>query len=206
MRRLFLFAAALALLLAFGLPAPAAAQDLPPLRLITSARFEHVATDGGRIVVVGQGYKESRERFYLTAQNFVTGNTTEVVLYDGRAWTRVNDEREWRPASVGAVRALVPTADQLLLFDGPLASLGPAQISGAATEHYQIWGDSVTSDPAKLGFTKVDFYVGVQDRHLYQFVIERTVERRDGPGTRQLAVTVRFFDHDDPALKVTPPL
>lgn len=206
MRRLMLVVGALALLICAG-AVPVAAQGgaLPPVRLITAARFEHVATDDGRVVVVTQGYKESRERFYLTAQNLVTGTTTEVVLYDGKAWTRVNDDPTWRPANVGAVRAIVPTADALLLFDGPLTSLGPATIGGSPTEHYQIWGESVHTDPSEIGFVKIDFFVGPQNRYLYQFVTERTLAAQSGGGTRHLTVTVRFFDHDDPGLKVTPP-
>lgn len=206
MRRLLLFAVA-ALLLCLAAAPPAAAQGnaLPPLRLITSARFEHAALDDGRVVVVAQGYKESRERFYLAVQNFTTGNTTEVVLYDGRAWTRLNDEPAWRPANVGLVRAIVPTADVLLLYDGPLAALGPSDVGGAPTEHYQIWGDGGIGDPAQVGFTKVDFFVGPENRFLYQFQIGRTAPRRDGEGTRVLTTVVRFFDHNDPSLKVTPP-
>ena len=207
MRRLFLFAAAVALLLGLGAPAPTAAQGnlLPPLRLITSARFEHAALDDGRVVVVAQGYKESRERFYLTVQNFTTGNTTEVVLCDGRPWPRLNDEPEWRPAPPGAVRAIVPTADVLLLFDGPLAALGPTDVGGVSTEHYQIWGDGDIGDPQEVGFTKVDFFVGPENRFLYQLQFESTVPRREGAGTRRLTIVVRFFDHNDPGLRVSPP-
>lgn len=200
---------ALALLFSLGVPGFTAAQGntiLPPLRLITAARFEHLATEDGRPIAVTQGYKESRERFYLTAKNLETGDTTEVVLYDGQAWTRLNDEREWRPApGVAAVRTIVPTADTLLLYDGTLSALGAATIGGATTEHYQIWGDGDSVDPTQPGFVKVDFYVGVENRYLYQFVIERTVPRLDGNGLRRIIVTVRFFDHDDPELKVTPP-
>lgn len=208
MRRLVIFAA-LALLLGLGGPVPAAAQGgniLPPLRLITSARFEHLATEGGRPLLVAQGYKESRDRFYVAVHNLVSGNITEVVLYDGKAWTRVNEATAWTQAqNVTAIRTIVPTADVLLLYDGPLTSLGPATIGGAPTEHYQIWGDGSISDPTQEGFTKVDFFVGQADRYLYQFVTERTVPRPDGSGLRRLTVTVRFFDHGDPNLKVTPP-
>lgn len=206
MRRLCALAAVLALLLGFGAPAPAAATGgaLPPLRLITSARFEQAILSNGRVVAVGRGFKESRDRIYMTVQDYRTGATSELVLYDGVAYTRVNDEREWRPGSVTTIRLLVPTADLLLLFDGPLTSLGTTQIGGADADHYQIWGDGVTADPAQDGFVKLDFFVGPQSRYLYQFQFERTVVDPDG-STRLVAATVRYFDHDDPALKVVPP-
>ncbi|NTU82700.1 MAG: hypothetical protein HGA45_25580 [Chloroflexales bacterium] len=207
MRRLLCFGAMLALVLLAGAPAAATAQGtaLPPLRLITSARFEHVITRDGQVILVGQGYKESRGRIYMVLKN-VDGSdrTTELVLYDGAAYVRQNDEREWRPTNPGAFQALVPTADLLLLFDGPLSSLGPATIGGSATEHYQIWGDGEISDPAQPGFIKVDFFVGTQNRYLYQFQLERTA-RGPGGGTQVAGLTVRYFDHDDPTLIVYPP-
>ncbi len=205
MRRLILIAAALALL-TLSAPAPAVAQGgaLPPLRLIKSARFEQAILENGRIVAVGQGYKESRDRFYLTLQNFASGTVTELVLYDGIVYTRSNDEREWRRGSVEAARRLVPTADILLLFDGPLTAMGTTRINETDTEHYQIWGDGVVEDPSKDGFVKIDFFVGPQNRYLYQFQFDRTVANPDG-STRQVAATIRYFDHDDPTLKVQPP-
>lgn len=207
MRRLLCFAALLALVLLAGAPTPATAQGgaLPPVRLITAARFEHVITRDGRVILVGQGYKESRDRIYLVLKNIDgSDHTTELVLYDGAAYVRQDDDREWRTTNPGAFRALVPTADLLLLFDGSLTNLGPVTIGGAPTEHYQIWGDTGLSDPTQPGFTKIDFFVEPQQRYLYQFQLERTVNRSSG-GTQLTSLTVRYFDHDDPALVVHPP-
>lgn len=206
MQRLFLLAA-LALLCA-AMPGQAVAQGntgLPPLRLITYARFEQAILNNGQVVAVGRGFKESRERFYMTLQDFRNGRTTEIVLYDGVAYTRVDDETEWRPGNVATARMLVPTADLLLLFDGPLTALGATTIGGLPAEHYQIWGDGTLSDPSQDGFVKLDFFVGPQDRYLHQFQFERTVATAGG-GTRIVAATVRYFDHDDQSLKVVPPL
>lgn len=206
MRRLLFFGAILALLLA-GAPAPAVAQGgaLPPLRLITAARFEHAITRNGEVILVGQGYKENRNRIYMVLKNIDgSDRITELVLYDGAAYFRQNDNPEWRPSNPGAFQALVPTADLLLLFDGPLTNLGPATIADTATEHYQIWGDAGISDPAQPGFTKIDFFVGQQDHYLYQFQLERTTRGADD-GTSVTGMTVRYYDHDDPNLVVYPP-
>jgi hypothetical protein len=198
-----------ALLLGLGVPAPAQAQEdlLPQLRLIRSARFEHAFTSDGRVVLVAQGIKESPERIYLTLKDLEgehAGRVRELVLYDGVAYLRQDAELSWRRVNPSALTALIPTADLLLLFDGPLSRLPDRTIDGKLTEHYQIWGDAELSDPSQPGFVKVDFFIEAQSRYLHQLQLEAPTVSADG-STRLRGTTIRFFDHDDPTLVVSPP-
>lgn len=198
-----------ALLLSLGAPAPAQAEGdlLPQLRLIRSARFEHAFTSDGRVVLVAQGVKESPERIYLTLKDLEgehAGRVRELVLYDGVAYLRQDAELTWRQTSPSAIRALIPTADLLLLFNGPLSRLDDVRLDGRLSEHYQIWGDGSVSDPSQAGFIKVDFFVEAESRYLHQLQLEAPTPTADG-GTRLRGTTIRFFDHDDPTLVVSPP-
>lgn len=197
-------------LLARGVSAPLKAKsqsDLPPLRLIRSARFEHAFTSDGRVVLVAQGIKESPERIYLTLKDLEgehAGRVRELVLYDGVAYLRQDTEPTWQRVSPGAVTALIPTADLLLLFDGPLTRLGDLTLNGTPAEHYQIWGASGASDPGQPGFVKVDFFIDAQSRYLRQLQLEAPTATADG-GTRLRGITIHFFDYNDPTLVVSPP-
>ncbi|MFV9506185.1 MAG: hypothetical protein AB4911_16660 [Oscillochloridaceae bacterium umkhey_bin13] len=210
MQQMFILGFLSALLLTLGPVTPVAATPsgfLPPLRLIQSARFEHAFTEGGQVVLVGQGFKESRERIYLVLRNLsgpFAGRTRELVLYDRVAYLRVNDDPEWQIVDPRTVTALIPTADLLLLFDGPISRLDNTVVGGTSVEHYQIWGDGVISNAAQVDFVKVDFFVGPQNRYLYQLQLTSTAADVSG-GTRERGTTVRFFDHNDPSLIVRPP-
>ncbi len=202
---------ALALLLSLATPVASLAHAdavLPPIRLAPTSRFEHAFSEDGRVVLVGQGFKESRERIYIVLKNLAgpfAGRVRELVLYDGAAYLRIGDDPQWQPLDPARVEALIPSPDLLLLFDGPLSELGPVAIGSTPTTHYQIWGDHQMIDPSRPGFVKVDFFVGTADQYLYQLQLTATTVGAAG-SRHELGTTIRFFDQNDPTLKVIPPI
>jgi hypothetical protein len=200
--------AILALLAGVALLAPAplvAAQSarLPAIREAQRARFELALTSGGEVLGVARGEFEGHSRLhYVYRQLPIAGQperTVEVVVFDGRVYTR-EDQSGWASGAedVGAIG--LPSVAALEELDEPVADLGSVAIAGVPTQHYQIWLAGLTSESRQT----IDLFVGQGDSYIHQIQTTIYVQSpEDGPLSSGLVL--RFYDHDAPGIAVGPP-
>lgn len=196
------------LLVAIALPAAAAERvdELPEIRSAMSARFDMALVLDDMPFIVGKGeiVGANRAHFVLRAMsiNGQFDSTLEVVLYDGRIYTREDTSTEWYVESALDLPVedptSVPSAD---VSNAPISSIGTKTIAGTPTNQYQVW---IGADDGSTDHIALDFFIGQQINYLYQNQISAFLTDEE-LGQLKLEMVQRLYDYDDPSIVVGPP-
>ena len=196
------------LLLAVALPAAAAerVEKLPETKAAMSGRFDLALALNDLQFIVGKGEVASPARAHFVLRALPIGGrpaeTLEVVVYDGRVYTREDASTQWYVQSAVDLPVDAPTAQpQVNTTSAPVTSIGSKTIAGTPTNQYQIWiaGDENTNDHVAL-----DFFIGQQVNYLYQYQISAFTTDEE-LGDLKLEQTLRLYDFDDRSIVVGPP-
>lgn len=196
------------MLLMLALPAAAAERvaAVPEIKSAMRARFDlaYVLDDQPIIVGKGEVVGPNRAHFVLHAlsRRGVPEAALEIVLYDGRLYTREDASTQWYVESdlvlpVGDPTS-VPEAD---ISSVPITSIGSKTIAGTPTNQYQIW---VGADDGSTDHIALDFFIGQQINYLYQYQASLFLTDPDD-NQLKLEMVERFYDFDDPSIVVGPP-
>lgn len=196
------------LLLAIALPAAAAdrVDSLPEVRSAMSARFDIALALNDMPFIVGKGEvtSPSRAHFVLrtVAMPGLPESTLEVVIYDGRTYTREDASTQWYVETEADLPVddptSVPSAD---VSNAPISSIGTKTIAGTPTSQYQVW---ISADDGSTDHIALDFFIGQQINYLYQYQISIFATDEE-LGQLKLETVERLYDYDDPSIVVGPP-
>ena len=197
------------MLLVLALPAAAAERvaSVPEIKPTMRARFDLAYVLDNRPIIVGKGevVGPNRAHFVLHALSRMGAPEAalEIVLYDGRLYTREDASAQWYVESdlvlpVGDPTS-VPEAD---ISNVPITSIGSKTIAGTPTSQYQIW---VGTDDGSTDHIALDFFIGQQINYLYQYQASLFLTDPDDIHQLKLEMVERFYNFDDPSIVVGPP-
>lgn len=196
------------LLLAIALPAAAAERvnAIPEVRSVMSARFDIGLALNDMPFIVGKGEvaSPSRAHFVLrtVAMPGLPESTLEVVVYDGRIYTREDASTQWYVETEAELPIDDPTAaPEADISNAPISSIGSKTIAGTPTNQYQVW---IGAEDGSTDHIALDFFIGQQINYLYQYQIS-IFASDDELGLLKLETAQRLYDFDDPSIVVGPP-
>lgn len=185
MRLIARFAVALLVVVASigveAVPTRAAGEvSLPALADLRSVEQNYVATFNGEPGIVCQYMVASATRVHGTCRDLVTANYPELnidlvagrviefVDYDGKSYSRVNDEQTW---IVTDIQNYDPSLTlNTLLFGSYIApretvitNIGSTAVNGMATTQYQFWSTNAELNTASGGQYVYDVFVSAQN-------------------------------------------
>ena len=238
----------LAIILAARGAAPVAAQPLPPIATPQSAHLVLSATLSGsdgatgetfEITMRGEGDVDAARRTSRFTYDLVLPAeladpatpmperlTVEMVVADGRLYTRDSDKGRWTwvalPAGDDAFQLMPDASDWAADWGGDaptFARVGPATLNGAATTHWHATydlGDLLLADlipatptaaPAPTMTVTVDLWIGDDDAYLHRMTTELRFAGigEDGQdGSFAMAMVAEYSAFDQPVAIVVP--
>jgi hypothetical protein len=196
------------LLLAITLPAAAAdrVDSLPEIRAAATARFDIALALNDTPFIVGKGEVASPTRAHFVLRTVPLGglreSTLEVVVYDGKIYTREDASTQWYVERMPDLPIDNPTAQpEVDVSSAPVTSIGSKTIAGTPTNQYQIW---ISADDNSTDHIALDFFIGQQINYLYQYQIS-VFATDDELGELKLETVTRLYDYDDRSIVVGPP-
>jgi hypothetical protein len=196
------------LLLGIALPATAAERvaKLPEVKAVMSARFDLAVALNDMQFIVGKGEVASATRAHFVLRALPIGGsdaaTLEVVVYDGRIYTREDASTQWYVERMTDLPVNAPEAQpQVDASAAPVSSIGSKTIAGTPTNQYQIW---VASEENTTDHLALDFFIGQQVNYLHQYQISAFTTDEDF-GELKLEQVTRLYDFEDRSIVVGPP-
>ena len=161
-------------------PARAAVEvSLPTLADLHSVEQNYVATFNGEPGIVCQYVVASSTRVHGTCHDLVTaqdpqlnidlvaGRVIEFVDYDGKSYSRVNDEQTWTATDIENYDPNLTL--NTLLFGSYIAprettitDIGATAVNGTAVTQYQFWSTNAELNAASGGQYVYDVFVSAQ--------------------------------------------
>jgi hypothetical protein len=186
-------------------------EKLPDIKPSMSGRFDLALALNEQAFIVGKGEVASatRAHFVLKALPVAPGgreSTIEIVVYDGKTYTRLDNNPQWTEESQTDIPVSAPTGQPAVdhgvdLSNAPISSIGTTEVAGTATDQYQIW---INQQADELDYFKLDFFIGRQDRYLHKYQVT-AVGMDPDLGELKIETVVRLYDFDDPNIVVGPP-
>jgi hypothetical protein len=186
------------------LPAAAAERvdDLPEIKEISSVRFEIADVLNGELFIAGKGEATAADRMHYVLKSIPFGNepqeVLEVVVYDGKVYTRENNDTQWYLEDEGDVSSLTHNA---MANEIPVSKIGSMSIAGVMTDQYQVW---LAGDGGDIDHIALDFWIGQQMNYLYQEQIS-IIGNDPDLGELKLEEVTRYYDMDAANIYVGPP-
>lgn len=201
-----------------------AADGLPVIAPVSSARFTYLSTiqrDHSTWTTYGEGVQLAPDRV-----NVWSGATSRANLAtftrigpslsrnDGAGWRQVDDQ----PLGPTYVATLGAQLDTLEADADAVVRIGDASVDGVATTHYQLWlrpgrapafvGDTTQLRPDEReqldwASLKVDLWIGEADQRLRQQLVTLSIPTE--PATT-VTTLLTYTGFDDPAIAIDAPL
>jgi pimeloyl-ACP methyl ester carboxylesterase len=200
-----------------------AAEGLPALVPVTSARFDYLSTiqrGDTTWTAYGAGTQLAPDRVSVwsgatSRANLATFTRigSSLSRTDGAGWRRVSDQ----PLGPTYVATLGAQLDALQAAADAVVRIGDAGVNGVATTHYQLWlrpgraaafvGDTTqlrSGERAQLerASSKVDLWIGQADQRMYQQLVTLSIPTEPAATVTTL---LTFTGFDDPAIAIDAP-